>query len=146
MGTDIHIVAQFLNADGKWEDCDPVPRHLEPRNYTLFAMLDGTRDYLIENPPAPICTEGPPEDFDVGEEDCQHNGKWMGYGACGHATLAEILAYDLGQIITPATLPHHARGGPAPLRDSVGGWVEALRRFFIPLVPEACRIVWGYDS
>lgn len=108
MGCDIHFFVE-VRKDGKWvtadtwETDDEFPyvswrkRFYDGRNYNLFAVLAGVRNYFGI---APIADQrGVPDD--ACSEYKAHTGY---YGTDGHShswlTLAELLAYDWTQVFT----------------------------------------------
>ena len=48
MGCDIHIITE-VKKNGKWEYVPEVPKSLDTRNYTTFAVLSGVRDSFNSN-------------------------------------------------------------------------------------------------
>lgn len=48
MGCDIHIITE-IKKDGKWEFVPEIPKSLDKRNYTTFAVLAGVRDSFNSN-------------------------------------------------------------------------------------------------
>lgn len=48
MGCDIHIITE-IKKDGKWEFVPEIPKSLNKRNYTTFAVLAGVRDSFNSN-------------------------------------------------------------------------------------------------
>lgn len=141
MGTDIHIVAQVQDENGKWRDIETAGYDIENRCYTWFTFLDGTREQLTNE----VRKEGiiplsapryAPEGFETCEEECgtTHNGTWMGYGIISWATLYEILEHEKIQPVNPRY--PGVRVGP----------IDELERLFAGHDPSKCRIVFGYDS
>ena len=48
MGCDIHIITE-VKKNGKWEYVPDIPKSLDTRNYTTFAVLSGVRDSFNSN-------------------------------------------------------------------------------------------------
>lgn len=145
MGTDIHVVIQFLNSKGEWEDTEqPKDSPLENRNYTWFTFLDGCRSQVTNQDRGlgivPMLGSygsqnyrGVPPGFATepyGDYEEAHDGKWMGYGVANWCTLQELL--------------DHAEAHPN--RHNPTDKIEWLQKFTVPLRPDHVRIVWGYDS
>lgn len=130
MGTDIHVVAQVRDAEGVWRDQPTGGFDICGRNYTWFTFLCGVRQGLTTSRGIPVTPIAPPRGAPEGF------GHWMGYGVTSWVTLAEIL--------------EHEAGLPKPLYPEWPacrvGPIDELERLFRGHPPDACRIVFGFDS
>lgn len=98
MGTDIHPVVQFRDANKEWHDIKVHPDTLDDRCYALFAVLANVRNGFgfagvpTGQPVKPIAEpRGLPDDFDL--EKHESDDKYMGDHSFTWVTLRELNEY-----------------------------------------------------
>jgi hypothetical protein len=144
MGCDIHAIVQRRIGD-RWETVTPPPEMLDPygdlpfefRNYELFAVLAGVRNYDNVTPIAE--PRGLPDDAGVEQgtfgwpsgatsSRVELDGKWLGEHSFSWLTAAELSAYDWSgvQYVDP---------------DDWLPWLLSLAED-----PGDVRLVFGFDS
>ena len=156
MGADIHAYAEVLDSDGTWVLSDW--RDDLHRDYGLFGFLADVRNYSH----VPVISEprGLPGDAS-GEVRTEYDEWGMGAHSTSWVTLAELLAFDYGQMfwdrrVTKQTGPNSWDG--AALAEPGEGEIISLREFlpaqFFTMLdelaqlgaPEDVRLVFYFDN